>query len=55
MRDAHVDWQMVVYGGAYHCFTDAHAGSNPAHGCAYNASAEKRSWQSMLDFFRDTL
>lgn len=55
MRDAHVDWQLVIYGGAMHCFTDAGAGSDPSHGCAYNAEAEKRSWQAALDFFRDTL
>jgi dienelactone hydrolase len=55
MRDAHVNWQLVVYGGAVHCFTDARAGSDPSHGCAYNADAEKRSWQATLDFFRDTL
>lgn len=55
MRDAHVDWQLIVYGGAVHCFTDAHAGSNLAHGCAYNAEAEKRSWRAMLDFFHETL
>jgi dienelactone hydrolase len=55
MRDAHVDWQLVTYGGAVHCFTDAHAGSDLSHGCAYNAEAEQRSWRAMLDFFRDSL
>lgn len=52
MRDAHVDWQLVTYGGAVHCFTDAHAGSDLSHGCAYNAEAEQRSWEAMLNFFR---
>jgi dienelactone hydrolase len=55
MRDAHVDWQLVTYGGAVHCFTDAHAGSDLSHGCAYNAEAERRSWRAMLDFFQETL
>jgi dienelactone hydrolase len=55
MRDAHVDWQLVTYGGAVHCFTDAHAGSDLSHGCAYNAEAEQRSWRAMLDFFREAL
>jgi dienelactone hydrolase len=50
MRDAHVDWQLVTYGGAVHCFTDAHAGSDLSHGCAYNAEAEQRSWEAMLNF-----
>jgi len=35
--------------------TDAHAGSDLSHGCAYNAEAEKRSWRAMLDFFRENL
>jgi dienelactone hydrolase len=55
MRDAHVDWQLVTYGGAAHCFTDAKAGTDASHGCAYNPEAEKRSWQAMRDLFRDTL
>lgn len=55
MRDAHVDWQLVTYGGAVHCFTDAQAGSDLSHGCAYNAEAEQRSWRAMLDFFGETL
>jgi dienelactone hydrolase len=54
MRNAHVDWQLVIYGGAMHCFTDARA-SDTSHGCAYNAEAEKRSWRAMHDFFQDTL
>ncbi len=55
MRDARVDWQLVTYGGAVHCFTDAHAGSDLSHGCAYNAEAERRSWQAMVNFFQDAL
>ena len=55
MRDARVDWQLVTYGGAVHCFTDAKAGTDLSHGCAYNAEAEKRSWQAMRDLFRETL
>jgi dienelactone hydrolase len=55
MRDAHVDWQLVTYGGAVHCFTDAHAGSDLSHGCAYNLQAEQRSWRAMLDFLREAL
>lgn len=55
MRAAHVDWQLVTYGGAVHCFTDAHAGNDLSHGCAYNAEAEQRSWRAMLDFLREAL
>jgi dienelactone hydrolase len=55
MRAAHVDWQLVTYGGAVHCFTDAQAGNDLSHGCAYNAEAEQRSWRAMLDFFKEAL
>jgi dienelactone hydrolase len=55
MEDAHVDWQLVVYSGTAHCYTDAEAGNSLAHGCAYNPVAEKRSWQAMNDLFGATL
>jgi dienelactone hydrolase len=55
MRDAHVDWSLVTYGNTVHCYTDAKAGSDPSHGCAYNAESEKRSWQAMRDLFRETM
>lgn len=55
MEKAHVDWQLVLYGGTAHCYTDAKAGNNLAHGCAYNPVAERRSWQAMKDLFAATL
>lgn len=55
MEKAHVDWQLVLYGGTAHCFTDAEAGNNLAHGCAYNPVAEQRSWQAMKALFAATL
>jgi dienelactone hydrolase len=55
MEDAHVDWQLVVYSGTAHCYTDAEAGNSLAHGCAYNPVAEQRSWQAMNDLFEATL
>jgi dienelactone hydrolase len=51
MKAAQVDWQLVEYSGAVHAFTDPSAGNDPSKGAAYNASADKRSWQAMLDFF----
>jgi dienelactone hydrolase len=51
LTDAGVDWQLVEYGGAAHCFTDRGAGNNPASGCAYDAKADARSWAAMRDFF----
>jgi dienelactone hydrolase len=51
MRKAAVDWQMVVYGGAVHSFTNPASGSDPARGLAYNEKADKRSRAAMKLFF----
>ncbi len=50
MRKAGVDWELNTYGGAVHSFTN-HAANDKAHGVAYNAEADRRSWQAMKDFF----
>jgi dienelactone hydrolase len=55
MSDAHVDWELILYGGAYHSFTQKSAGSDPSHGAAYNANADKRSWAAMTRLFKDVL
>ena len=55
MEKAHVDWQLILYGGTAHCYTDAEAGNDLAHGCAYNPVAEQRSWKAMVDLFSATL
>jgi dienelactone hydrolase len=51
LADAKIDWQLVQYGGAVHCFTDKGAGSDVASGCAYDAAADTRSWSAMKTFF----
>jgi dienelactone hydrolase len=53
MRSGHVDWQMVYYGGAVHAFTQKAAGNDPSKGAAYNARADRRSWQAMRNFFAE--
>jgi dienelactone hydrolase len=55
MSDAHVDWELILYSGAYHSFTQKSAGNDPSHGAAYNAKADKRSWASLARLFRETL
>ena len=55
MDAAHVDWEMVLYSGAVHAFTEKSAGNGPSKGTAYNAEADRRSWQAMRDFLRVTL
>jgi len=51
MRKTKADWRIIIYGGAVHSFTVPEAGSDPSKGMAYNESADRRSWQAMMDFF----
>ena len=51
MRGGGVDWQLVVYGGAVHAFTNPDAGSDKSKGVAYDAAADRRSWEAMRAFF----
>lgn len=53
MRTAKADWQMVYYADAVHAFTHKDAGNDKSKGTAYNEKAAKRSWQAMLDFFKE--
>jgi dienelactone hydrolase len=53
MRNNHVDWEMTVYGGAVHSFTDTSAGSDPKTGAAYNAKADHRSFEVLTDLLTD--
>jgi dienelactone hydrolase len=56
MTDAGVvDWQVVLYGGAMHAFTDKTHPSSPDHGIKYDATADQRAWQAMTELFKDTL
>ena len=53
MRQAKVDWEMVYYGGAVHAFTNPDSGNDPSKGVAYNAEADRRSWEEMKLFFAE--
>jgi dienelactone hydrolase len=53
MRSAKVDWELVKYSGAVHGFTNQANGNDASKGVAYNASADKRSWTAMRDFFQE--
>ena len=55
MSAAHVDWQLVLYGGAVHAFTEKSAGNDNSKGAAYNANADKLSWEAMSQAFKDSL
>ena len=52
MTAAGVDWQMHVYGGTMHAFTNP-AANNPEFGTVYSAMAEKRSYQSVANFLQE--
>ncbi len=52
MRAGGVDWQLHLYGGAVHSFTNPAAdGSNPA--LRYDQRADERSWQAMQELFAE--
>ena len=53
MEMARVDYQLVMYGGAVHSFSDPNSGNDPSTGVAYNARADRRSWQDMKTFFAE--
>ena len=53
MRKSGADWEMNIYGGAQHGFTNPDADSYGIKGVAYNQKADKRSWEDMKRFFRE--
>ena len=57
MRSAQIDWQMHLYGGAQHSFTDPEveerARAMGIQGLKYHAAADRRSWRSLLDLFSE--
>jgi len=53
MRSCGADWSLTVYGGAVHSFTNPASGNDPSKGAAYNASADRRSWEAMKAFFAE--
>lgn len=53
MEAAGVDYQLIMYAGAVHAFTQKEAGNDPSKGAAYNEAADRRSWRAMIDFFAE--
>lgn len=53
MKSSSVNYEIDIYGGAVHAFTNPNSGSDPSHGVAYNRQADDRSWQKLNDFFRE--
>jgi dienelactone hydrolase len=54
MTEARVDWQVHVYGGTKHAFTNP-AATDPNAPMVYNDAAERRSGKALLDFFEEIL
>lgn len=54
MTEAGADWQVHIYGGVQHAFTNPLANDTKL-GTIFNKTAEKRSWQSMKNFFEEVL
>ncbi len=52
-NEAGADWQLVAYSGAVHAFTQKMAGSDISTGVAYDAAADRRSWEAMKVFFAE--
>lgn len=54
MTAAKADWQLYMYGNTMHAFTNPQA-NDPGFGTVYNQTADSRSWQAMVDFFKEIL
>lgn len=54
MTAAQADWQLHVFGGTRHAFTNPKAAS-PEAGMMYNPVAERRSWAALLEFLAEVL
>jgi len=53
MRKAGADWQVHLYGGAAHSFTNPEADGYGLKGASYNEKADRRSWEAMKAFFAE--
>lgn len=52
---AGVDWQLHLYGGVGHSFTNPDIDALGIAGFAYDERADRRSWRAMLDLLEETL
>jgi dienelactone hydrolase len=55
LDQGHVDYRFIAYPGAVHSFTVREAGNDPSKGGAYNAEADRKSWDEMKRLFQETL
>ena len=50
-----LDWQMVIYGGAKHGFSDPSAAQYKMEEFAYNETADRQSWKQVALFLKDLI
>lgn len=50
MQAAGTQWEMIVYGGIKHGFTNPEADLSGMPAMAYDAAVDRRSWQSMMNW-----
>lgn len=55
MKEAGADWQLHVFGGVGHSYSNREIDARGMPGFAYNARADRRAWQLMLSLFDETL
>jgi dienelactone hydrolase len=53
MERSGLDWQMIIYGGAKHSFTNPEADHAGTNALKYSKSADLRSWAHMKGFFEE--
>jgi dienelactone hydrolase len=51
LEEAGANWEMDIYGGARHGFTNPNAGAYGIENLAYDAQADARSWARMQALF----
>ncbi len=54
MEAAGADWQLIMYGGAQHGFTHAHARAGDTPGVAYDERADRRSFAAAASFLAES-
>jgi dienelactone hydrolase len=52
MTAAGARFDVIIYPGAKHSFTNPHADRTGMEGLAYDAEADRKSWEAMLELFR---
>ncbi|HEX8240664.1 MAG TPA: dienelactone hydrolase family protein [Allosphingosinicella sp.] len=52
---ARIDWQLHLYGGVGHSFTNPDIDAHGLPGFAYDEAADRRSWAAMLNLFDEVL